>query len=534
MASSNALPSPHTSAAGPTEAEDRRYRWEVLVVVMIGTLMAALDQSIVNISLPDIMADFGSTVQDIEWVITGYMLSFATLMPLTSWMRDRIGYRRIYLASLAVFTLGSLLCGMSWNLPSLVFFRVLQALGGGAITPTGMAMISDAFPPEERGKALGYWGIGVIVGPTFGPTLGGFLTQTVGWRSIFLVNLPIGIAGFLMAVALLRHDEPDKARHKPFDFPGFLFLSLFLVCFLLALSQGEEKGWTSFYISTNFALAALGLAGFLTVDSLIPNGIIDLGLFKYPIFTAGMLVVCMRSVALFGGMFLLPIFLQNLMGFDEIQSGLILLPGAMVIGLFMPISGKLSDRYGPRWPTLAGLVGITAFMYLYRDLDVGTSVWGVVYPTLIRGVGIGLLIAPVMAAALNAIPKQSSGMGSAVMNLLQQVAGSIGIAALGTYLDHRTHFHQMALAAQIPNLAGAPGRMVAQVAAQARLLGLNHASSLAAGMGALAGRIATAGSVRGFDDAFLFGAAICALGILPAFLLPNKPVEGNKEPVPME
>lgn len=518
----------------PEALAHARYKWDVLWVVMIGTLMAALDQSIVNISLPDIMADFGSTVDDIEWVITGYMLSFSTLMPLTSWLRDRIGYRSIYVISLVVFTVGSLLCGLAWNLPSLVAFRVLQALGGGAITPTGMAMISDVFPPEERGKALGYWGIGVIVGPTFGPTLGGFLTHTIGWRSIFLVNLPVGVIGFLLAMALLRKDIPHPAHRKQFDLWGFLFLSVFLVGVLLGLSQGEEKGWTSFYISTCFVAGAFGLVGFLTVDSLVPYGIIDLKLFRYPIFASGMLVVCMRSVALFGGMFLLPIFLQDLMGFDEIQSGLIMLPGAMVIGMFMPLSGKLSDKYGPRWPTIAGLAGIVLFMYMYRILDVNTTVWDVILPTLVRGVGIGLLIAPVMAAALNVIPKHSAGMGSAVMNLLQQVAGSIGIAVLGTFLDHRTHFHQGVISSEINRLAGSNSQMVADVATQARMLGMNHAASHVAGLAALAGQMGMAGSVQAFDDAFLFGALICALGFFPAFLLPNKPVAGNKEPVAAE
>src|ERR1035441_6686692 len=165
------------------------YKWEVLIVVMIGTLMAALDQSIVNVSLPDIMADFGSPVTDIEWVVTGYMLAFATLMPLTAWLREHIGYKQLFVGSLFVFTLGSLLCAMSWSLPSLVGARVIQALGGGAITPTGMAMITEVFEPHERGKAIGYWGVGVIVGPSFGPTLGGYLTNAFGWRSIFTVNL---------------------------------------------------------------------------------------------------------------------------------------------------------------------------------------------------------------------------------------------------------------------------------------------------------------------------------------------------------
>ncbi|HET9869453.1 MAG TPA: MDR family MFS transporter [bacterium] len=520
-------------AAAPGR-ERPNYKWEVLWVVMLGTLMAALDQSIVNIALPDMMSDFGCTTEDIEWVVTGYMLSFSTLMPLTSWLRDRVGYRNIYLASLVVFTLGSVLCGLAWNLPSLVFFRVVQAIGGGAITPTSLAMISEVFPPEERGQALGYWGVGVIMGPAFGPTLGGFLTHTVGWRSIFWVNLPIGILGTLLALSLLRRDAPHPDQRKPFDFFGFGFLSLFLVSFLLAVSQGEEKGWSSAYITVCFILSALGLVGFLVVDSLVEHGIIDFKLFRYPMFAAGSLVIGARSVALFGGMFLAPIFMQNVMGFDEVQSGLIMLPGALLIAVFMPISGRISDKIGPFYPTLAGLIGVVAFMALYRGLDADTTVWGLVYPTLIRGVGIGLLIAPVMAASLNVIPRASAGMASAVMNLLQQVAGSIGIAVLGTFLDHRTHFHQMALAGRITELTPAQSQVVRDLADQARLLGLNHAQAHQVGLSALAQQVATAGAVQGFDDAFLFGAAIVALGILPAFLLPKHKVGAAKAPAALE
>jgi EmrB/QacA subfamily drug resistance transporter len=427
------------------------------------------------------------------------------------------------------------LCGFAWNLQSLVFFRIIQAIGGGAITPTSLAMISEVFPPEERGQALGYWGVGVIMGPAFGPTLGGFLTHTIGWRSIFLVNLPIGILGLLLGMALLHKDQPKGTNHKPFDFSGFFFLSLFLVSFLLAVSQGEEKGWSSVYITVCFVLSAIGLVGFLTVDSLIDYGIIDFSLFKYPIFAAGSLVIAARSVALFGGMFLAPIFMQNVMGFDEIQSGLIMLPGALIIAVFMPISGKISDKIGPFYPTLAGLIGVVVFMVMYRGLDVSTTQWGLIYPTLVRGVGIGLLIAPVMAVSLNVIPRASAGMASAVMNLIQQIAGSIGIAVLGTFLDHRTHFHQMALAAQITRLSPTQSQVVQNFADQARLTGgLNHAQAHSFAMGALSQQIAVAGSVQGFDDAFLFGAIIVALGIIPAFLLPKHKVGIPKGPIAAE
>ncbi len=498
------------------------YKWEVLGVVMIGTLMAALDQSIVNVSLPDIMADFGSPVTDIEWVVTGYMLAFATLMPLTAWLREHIGYKRLFVISLFVFTLGSLLCAMAWNLPSLVAARVIQALGGGAITPTGMAMIAEVFEPAERGKAIGYWGVGVIVGPSFGPTLGGYLTNQFGWRSIFTVNLPVGILAVLMALALLREDKPSEHSFKhPFDLWGFLFLSTFLVTFLLALSQGEEKGWSSGYIYTCWALAFTGFVGFTVVESLTPHGILDIRLLKSPVYAACMLVISARSLALFGGVFLLPLFLQQIMGFNEIDSGLILLPGSLMIAIFMPLAGKLSDKIGPLWPSLVGLLGIAYFMYTYRTLDINTSIWDVIEPTLIRGVAIALLITPVMVTALNCIPKEKAGMASAMMNLTQQVAGSVGIGLLGALLNHRTIFHQSLAAATWSPMTPTSQRTLAGVADRLHSLGLSHVDSMRGAGAVVAGQIFKMTAVAGFEDAFLVGAGIVMLALIPAFFLPT-------------
>ncbi len=334
-------------------AVDPAYRWRVLGVVMLGTVMSALDSSIVNVSLPNMMASFGASIDDIEWVVTGYMLAFSTFMPLTAWLRDRLGYRVLYIASLVVFTVGSLLCGIAPNLPTLVFARVIQAVGGGAITPTGMAIIAEVFPPEERGRALGIWGVGVIVGPALGPTLGGYLTEMFGWRSIFNINLPIGAVGLLIASRVLRADKPHATASRDFDLPGFSLLTVFLVSTLLGLSNGNHEGWTSRYVLTCGLVSAVSFVLFLAVESIVAERILDLGLFRNAQFSVAMVVTAARSVALYGGIFLLPVFLQNQMGRSEIDTGLLLLPGAVVIGMVMPIAGRIAERLGPRTPTLA-------------------------------------------------------------------------------------------------------------------------------------------------------------------------------------
>ncbi len=499
------------------------YKWEVLGVVMIGSLIAALSQSIVNVSLPDIMADFGSPLNDIEWVVTGYMLAFATLMPLTAWLREHAGYKRLYAGSLFVFTLGSLLCAMSWNLPSLVAARVLQALGGGAITPTGLAMIAEVFEPHERGMAIGYWGLGVIVGPAFGPTLGGYLSDQFGWRSVFSSTLPFGIIGIVLTLILLREDKASEHAHKhPFDFAGFLFLSLFLVSFLLGLSQGEEEGWSSRFIYTCWGLAFTGFVGFTVVETLTPHGILDIRLLKSPVYSACIMVQGARSVALFGSTFLLPLFLMQIMGLDEITSGMILLPGALAAALVMPMAGKLIDRVGPLWPTLLGILIVAYSMYAYRTLDINTSIWDVVQPTLVRGVGIALLITPVMVTALNSVPKDQAGMASSMLTLTQQVAGSVGIGVLGAVLSHREVFHQGLAASAWSNLTPASQASLSSMAGRLHALGLSHADSMRGAGAVVARHLFKMTTVAAYEDSFIVGAVIIMTALIPALFLPSK------------
>jgi len=519
-----------------TRSQEDRYKWEVLGIVMIGTFMSALDSSIVNVSIPAIMADFGSSLNEIEWVITSYMLAFATLMPLTAWLRDQLGHKSLYIASLGVFTVGSVLCGLAWNLPTLVFARVIQAVGGGAITPTGMAMITETFEPHERGKALGFWGMGAVMGPAFGPTVGGYLTKFFGWPSIFLVNLPIGVLGIYLALRILKAEQPVRHHARPFDAGGFVFLALFLVAFLLGMSKGESEGWTSPYVISCAILAVLGMSGFLVVESIVPHGIMDLDLLKFPAFTASFILTAVRSVALYGGTFLLPVFLQNFKGLDEVESGLLLLPGSLLMGLLMPFAGRLGDKLSPR---LMGFVGFTllgVFFFEYRHLDVSTSTWGIVWPTLIRGVGIAMLIAPLTATAMNAVPKHKAGMASSMLNIIQQVGGSIGIAVLSLILHRRSTYHLSLMGDVVSNSSAAYRETFSHVFTRAHEIGYTSAESLKIAAATVARHVSKSASVLGFQDAFLVGSMITFLTLIGVFLLPKNPAAHQKsaEPVHLE
>ena len=511
------------------------YKWQVLFIVMIGTLMSALDSSIVNVSIPAIMADFGSSLDDIEWVVTSYMLAFAALMPLTAWLRDRVGHKQLYLASLVVFTFGSVLCGAAWNLPTMIIARVIQAIGGGAITPTGMAMITETFEPHERGKALGFWGMGAVMGPAFGPTVGGYLTKHFGWPSIFWINLPIGIAGVILGLRILKKDIPHASNHKPFDASGFFFLALFLVTFLLGMSKGESEGWTSAYVVTCGILATIGITGFLLVESIVQNRVMDLALLKDPVFAACFGLTAVRSIALYGGTFLLPVFLQNFKNLDEVDSGLLLLPGSLIMGLLMPFAGRLGDKLSPR---LMGFIGFTLlgfFFFQYRNLSVETSNWDIVWPTIIRGVGIAMLIAPLTATAMNAVPKVKAGMASSMLNIIQQVGGSIGIALLSLVLHRRSTYHLNHIASDVSSSSPAFHEASQRLMTHAHELGYTHGESARVTASTIGQQIVKSAGVLSFQDAFLVGGILTFLTLGLVFLLPSKPViHKSAEPLHLE
>ena len=507
------------------------YKWVVMGIVMIGMVMSTLDSSIVNVSIPTIMANFGSNIADIEWVVTAYMLAFAVLMPLTAWLRDRIGHKLLFTSSLVIFILGSLLCGLAVNIPTLICARIIQALGGGAMTPTGMAMIAEVFGPEERGKAMGFFGMGIIIGPAIGPTLGGFLTELFGWRSIFLVNLPIGIFAILMALEMLVYDRPHALNRRSFDVWGFVFLTIFLLSFLLGISRGETEGWMSQYIMICAALASFSFISFIITESLVRERIIDLSLFKYPVFTVSMLISAIRSVALFGGVFLLPLFLQHLKGLSAIQSGLILLPGSLIIAFVLPVVGWLSDKSSPRFLCFIGMLCLIYSMFLYRNISIYMSYWDIIYPTLIRGVGMSLLMAPIMTLALNSVPRRKAGMASSMLSIIQQVGGAIGIAILSTVLDNRTKFHMSTGGSTIKGTSPMFTTVVRGIQGKAHELGLTHANSAMAAKATVVKFFSIAQASFAFQDAFIFAMLMIIVSLVPIFLLPNRPLMAHPKDI---
>ena len=412
------------------------YRWSVLGILMVGTFTIMLNSSIVNIALPHMMSTFGVNRNQIEWVTTGFMLTSAVAMPLVGWVVGRIGTKALYLISLVAFCFGTITCAISWDYNSMIFARAIQAIGAGGMQPVGMAMIASLFEPHERGKTLGIWATGIMLGPAVGPTLGGYLTDWLSWRSIFWVNLPPGLFA-LVAGALAIKSEKDTPRARvPFDWWGYIFLSIVLIAGLLALSKGQDKGWQSEYIRTCLILSFVGLVMFITVESSIKHPLLDLKLFLFRNYSIGVTMAIFRGVGLFGMMFLLPIFLQNLGGYTAIQAGILMMPSAVVMLVAMPLAGRMADRYDPRVLVTIGTIVTGCSLIYFGNLDPISSIAMIVVPQIVRGLGIALMISPIMATTINAVPPQQVPMASSFLNVAQRIGGSFGIAFINTFVTN--------------------------------------------------------------------------------------------------
>jgi DHA2 family multidrug resistance protein len=402
----------------------------VLITLMLGTSMAAIDSSIVNVSLPVIRHQFNVNLDEVEWVITAYMISFTLFIPLITWLKNRVGYFYLYIGSVAVFTIGSLLCSLSHDLIPLVAARVIQATGGGAVTPTSLAILSESFPEEKRGSVIGWWGLGNVIGPAIGPTLGGVLTQYFGWESVFYVNIPIGIATVIMSYRYLNFLRDRSWTPTTFDFRGYAWLSLFIVSLQYAISTISKHGQVA---ATIAGCSATFLFIWLFIRSARGNSqpLLDLTVFRSPNFVYSAIIVIIRSIGLFGGVFFLPFLLQGLLGYTTLQSGLLLLPNALMMLIARPYAGRKADQGLIRNISIVGIVLLAASMYLFARIDVGTAVWLILLPMVIRGLGISFLVAPVSTALLNAVTRDQTSTATSLNSLLQQLGGSIGIAIFG-------------------------------------------------------------------------------------------------------
>ena len=505
-----------------------RQKWAILITVMVGIFMAIVDSSIVNVALPHMTTTFSTNTDRIRWVVEAYAMSYAIFTLTMTWLRERVGIKVAFIAGLVIFTVSSAFCGIAWSLGSMITFRILQGIGGGIMLPTGFTLITESFPPHQRGTAFGLFGIVIVFAPSLGPTLGGYLVDFVNWRYIFYINIPIGILTFFLASITLR--ERKKLNPMPFDFLGFMGLATFLGCLLIVLTNGQSEGWNSDYSLSLFGFSFLGLLLFFVNYSRTRNPIFDLKIFKNFHFSMIAILNLARAASLFGRIFLLPLFFQNLLGYSALTTGLLLAPGALMSGIVAPITGPLVDRYGPKVFIFAGLIISATANFMYHNLDTRSSYAAVLIPTIIFGFGMGVLSTPVTAAAMNVVRRDQIGQVSTVLSVLMQMGGAFGVALLGTAMYNRAAFHQAVYSESISQYSYATESALQGMQAMGQAAG-ESASQAAAQAPVFMNMMVTEHALMaGFQDAFILTGIIILLALIPALGLLNikKPERGKE------
>jgi EmrB/QacA subfamily drug resistance transporter len=487
-------------------------------VIIIGMFMSILDTSIVNVAIPTIQHEYGATTNDIQWIATAYTLCLGVVVPASAWLGDRFGLRQLYLAALLSFSAMSALCGLAWSLPAMIVFRVLQAIPGGILPVICMTMAYRIVPRHKIGSAMGMYGLGVVVAPAVGPSLGGYLVQYVNWRLIFYINVPVGLLGTLAAYLVLA--TLPKPPPRRFDIPGFVTIAAGLSALLLALSEGQQWHWDSYPVLMLIAAGLQFLSLFVVVELAVDAPLLNIRLFTHWPFVNSLLLITIIMTSLFATMFYVPLFLQQGQQLPALNAGALLIPQALVLVMLTPFSGRIYDRCGPRWPAVIGfaLNGIGTYLLcvgIGPDMTRDDIMWWL----SVRALGQGLSMTPVMTSGLSSLPGPIVNQGSAVNNLIQRVSAAFGLAiltAIASQMQAQAVADQNAL---IPQAATLLPERVVQLSNQGP-----------AGLYPMYQHIQLLGLSAAYRNIFLMLTVAAAAGVLLALRLPSGRPPGRPGP----
>ena len=418
----------------------------IAFTVMLPMLIEIIDTSIVNVSLDHIRGSLSAGYDEATWTITAYLVSNAIVIPMAGWLARLIGRKNYQIASIALFTVSSFLCGSAWSLGSLVFFRVLQGIGGGGLVPISQSILLESFPRERHGTAMAIFGMGAMLGPIIGPLMGGWITDTLSWRWIFYINIPIGILSIIMNVIVIQDPPYMKRQKMKIDYWGLLFLTVGLGSLQFLLDKGENEDWFSSDLIIVVAIVAgITLTLLIIHEKFTEQPVVNLRVFRDRTFSSGATVMFFVFLNLFGSIVLLPIFLQMMMGYTSLYAGLVLGPGGIATMFAMPFAGKLVSKVNPKRILTVGILICAVSTYLMSRFTLQTDFWTFVWPRVTLGIGMGLTFIPLTTMTLSHIPRERMTEATSLYNLLRNMGGSVGIAFTTTMLSRRAQFHQTRL-----------------------------------------------------------------------------------------
>ncbi len=488
-------------------------------IIVLGVFMAVLDTSVVNVAIPTMENAFNATTTQIQWVLTGYMLMMGVMIPISGWLTDRFGAKHLFLFALTVFTLGSALCGASWSTGSIITFRLIQAIGGGLMMPVAQAMIFRIFPPDRRGSVMGIFGISIMVAPAIGPTLSGYLVEYASWRLIFYLNVPIGIIELILGL-MFMHEFAHHTSQR-FDKWGFTLSTVGFFSLLYGLNNVAADGWSSPKVFGFVALGIICVVSLVIVELNMEHPMIDFRVFGDYLFTMSTIIGGLIQIALFTGIFFLPIYLQNIVGLSAMRTGLLMMPAALGSAVMMPIAGRLFDRIGARPLGIVGLAGMTIVTIGFTRLSPATSVGHVQWLYLFRQVAMGLTMMPIMTAGMNLLPPRLISQGSAVSNTSRQVASSLGVAVLTSILDQREKFHFAVMAQNVTPFTP-QGQDIARMVQAFEAQGMSPAHAQVAAVAEMSGVLQAHAFVMGMNDAFWVAAGLTTVAFVLVLFFGSK------------
>jgi EmrB/QacA subfamily drug resistance transporter len=410
---------------------DENRKWWTLVAVSFGLFMIMLDNTVVNVALPSIRADLGISISELEWVVNAYALTFGVLLLTGGKLADLLGRRAIFIAGLVIFTGASLWCGLAGGAASLIAARTVQGVGAALMNPATLSIITATFPPRLRGTAIGIWAGVSALALAIGPLVGGILTEKINWSWIFFVNIPVGILG-VIAARVFIDETKDTSREQRLDLPGLVTSAVGLFALTYGLIETNTHAWGSTRVLVLLGIAVVALVAFVILELRQRLPMLDLSLFRDPTFSGANTTMGLVGLAMFGIFFYNSLFLQNVLGYSAIKTGATFLPMTVLIILVAPVAGRASDRIGPRWLMGAGMTLLTGSLLLFATLDQQSSFWNILPGLLVGGFGMAITMAPTTSAAMGSVPVDKAGVGSAVINSMRQVGGSLGIAIMGT------------------------------------------------------------------------------------------------------
>jgi MFS transporter, DHA2 family, multidrug resistance protein len=494
-------------------------KWLVAVAAMLATILEVLDVTIANVALPHMQASFSASVDEVTWVLTSYLVSNGIVVPLTGWLSALFGRKRFFMGSTVLFTASSMLCGLAWNLQSMVVFRVIQGVGGAAMIPMSQAVLMESFPPAQHGLAMAVWGMGLMAAPILGPALGGWITDNYSWRWIYYVNLPFGIAALLLQAAFIPDSRHHTRKVERIDYLGLVLVVLAIGAAQIVLDRGERAEW--FAATWVWVFSGMSMIAFCVLiwwETRYDHPVVDLSLFRYRAFAAAAAMTTLLSFSLYGNLVTWPLYLQHVMGYPALQAGLAMAPRGFATMASMFVVGQLYGKIDTRFILGVGFLFVAFGSYEMSHFTIESSFWGMVVPSLVHGFGMGFTFVPLSATALGAVPPERVGNASGLYNLMRNTGASVGIAVAGTFIVRRSQLHQAILVTHVN-----PTNPIAQLAFQgatelAANAGAPPVSAAQQGTALIYGLVQREAAVLAFTDVFVI-LTLVALAMVPLLLL---------------